>query len=132
MPGVDVTQIASLAVVDRMEEGYVRVIDLEGSRHHLGGEVHALLHVLQTRRTPQRGANGRHHDGRGTTLAHYVAQRDRDISWIGLVPVVEVAADLACGGEVGGDLEALTPQRRRGQHACLQRGSPRHLVRTLD
>ncbi len=131
MPGVDVAQVAGLAVVDRVEKSHVSVIDLERRRHHLGCEVYPFLYVLETRRAAHRGANRGHHDGRGQALAHDVAKRDGDVSKVGLIPVVEVAADLARGGEVGSDLEPLTLQRRRRQHAGLQRRGPRHLVGTL-
>ena len=112
--GIDVVHVAAVDVEDRMKDRHERLVHLQRRLHHSRRKPHRLLEVLHLRRRSQCCPDSGHHHRRGEALAHHVAEGDRDSTGIGLVPVVEIAADLTRRRKVRCHLEPVAGHRRLG------------------
>ena len=61
MPRIDVVELPRSRIERAVEDGDIRVVDLEGRRHHVSGLPDARLERRNAGHTAQRRAGGGHH-----------------------------------------------------------------------
>src|SRR5258706_12880274 len=112
VPRVDVTKLARSRIEDGMEDGPIRVVDLQRRGHHLPRALDPRIQMLNTGRPAQRRPRRRHLQSRRQSLSHDVTKREDQLARVVAAPDVVVPAAPARRPGVCGEPAYITPEER--------------------